>query len=153
MISPMPTVVRPAMKAFLTAVTLTLLLAACAGQPQTPLTLEQRLAALALQQGPEVHSISRFMISDWQYLDERHIIISTSPRSHYLISFAFVCTELNFASAIHFTTTGESLTVMDKIYTRDTRPLDCPIRSIHRLEPLTTAPADDDAQPSAPAQP
>lgn len=115
-----------------------LLLSACASKGLAPLTLEQKLARKGLQQGESIDRINRFVISGWQYIDDRHMLISGVGHNRYLLTFALICDEAAFAGEIGFShTIGNSLTTMDKIVIKHAEPpATCPIRSIHKLEPL-----------------
>jgi hypothetical protein len=119
------------------------LLAACAGQPyrDESLPLEERLAALGFRQGEAVDSIPRFNINGWQYLDNRHITLDSGVGRTFLIVFTTPCYNLNANNRIGYSTTGGSLTRLDKIISTDNgMPQACLISDIYRLEKLSKSP-------------
>ncbi|WP_313517325.1 DUF6491 family protein [Pseudomonas sp.] len=119
------------------------LLAACAGQPYLyeSLLLEDRLAQLGLRQGEAVDSILGFNIDGWQYLDSHHITLDSGAGRNFLIVFTTPCYNLNANNRIGYSTTGGSLTRLDKIISTDNgMPQACLIADIYRLKKLSKSP-------------
>lgn len=115
------------------------LLAACARQPylDESLPLEDRLAQLGLRQGEAVDSILGFNINGWQYLDSHHITLDSGVGRNFLIVFTNPCYNLKANNRIGYSTTGGSLTRLDKIISVDNgMPQACLVGDIYRLEKI-----------------
>jgi len=115
------------------------LLAACASPPYDDESrpLEERLALLGFRQGEAVDSILGFNVSGWQYLDDHHITLESGVGRNFLIVFSRPCYNLRANNRIGYSTTGGSLTRLDKIVSVDNgMPQACLIGDIYRLEKL-----------------
>ncbi|MCQ4272654.1 MULTISPECIES: DUF6491 family protein [Pseudomonas] len=119
-----------------------LLLAACAQQPyrDESLPLDERLALLGFRQGEATDSILAFNVSGWQHLDSRHITLESGIGRNFLIVFSNPCYNLESGNRIGYSTTGGSLTRLDRIVAVDNgMPQSCLIGDIYRLEKLPKA--------------
>jgi len=106
------------------------LLAACARQPylDESLPLEDRLAQLGLRQGEAVDSILEVA---------PHITLDSGVGRNFLIAFTNPCYNLKANNRIGYSTTGGSLTRLDKIISVDNgMPQACLVGDIYRLEKI-----------------
>lgn len=105
-----------------------------------PPSLDQLLAAKGYQQGQPVKSIHNYQVTDWAYLDDQHLVLSTTPARNYLITLASPCVGLAFAPAIGFSSTVGDLTPLDKLVLQgDAVKTPCPIRQINQLNRINKA--------------
>jgi len=102
-----------------------------------PPSVDQLLAAKGFQQGQVVKSIRNYEITNWVYLDDQHLVLSTSPTRDYLITLSWPCQGLAVASGIGFSSTVGDLTPFDKLVIYgDVVKTQCPLRQINRLDQI-----------------
>ena len=92
-------------------------LAACS-TPDKGQTIEQQLAERKYTLGGYVDRVEDYRITGWNSVDNRHVIIHSSPTRSYLITLRMPCYNLNTAETIAFSTTVGSMTHHDKIAVR-----------------------------------
>ena len=136
------------MSRFLMITVTAVLLAACASQPSTDLSLKpsgQMTLADKLKaknyviEGP-ANRISNFRLSGWNYVDDYHVILTAGVKNHYLVTLRSYCYNLDGAFRIGFTNTIGSLTTSDSLLVEGPggRADRCAIRSIDRLSKVET---------------
>ncbi len=130
------------LRSFLALTAMAIALCACAASPDMPRTLAQKLETRNLTVGEQVNRIRNYRLNSWNYLDDRHVILSVGASDQYLVSLRNSCRELSSATHIAFTTTVGSLSVHDKLLV--TSPggyIDrCFIESLNRLEKGSSKP-------------
>lgn len=111
-----------------------LLTGTAASADGTP-TLESRLSKLGYAQGEPVKSISNYRVDAWNYIDDKHVMISTGVSRRALLTLQSACPDLSGAEHIGFSSTGQQLTTFDKIVVRGAGGFrrDCQINEIHEL--------------------
>ena len=92
-------------------------LAAC-GTTDNGQTIEQQLAERKYTLGGYVDRVEDYRIMGWNSLDNRHVIIQSSPKRSYLVTLRQPCYNLDTAETIAFSTTVGSMTRHDKIAVR-----------------------------------
>lgn len=93
-------------------------LSACGGTPDQELTLDQKLDKRKYTLGKTVDRVQDYRISGWNSMDDRHVIIHTSPTRSYLVTLRSPCRNLDTAETLAFSTTVGSLTRHDKLLVR-----------------------------------
>ena len=112
-----------------------LLLSACASKDVS----EERKASvyhnyIEQEALPELKQIFAFKFHSWRSLDNKHLIISTTPRQPYLITLRMSCYSLNFANRIAVNHRGSTLDAgFDSIYVPDLQKQECLIKKIYKL--------------------
>lgn len=111
------------------------LLAACASSPEQ--TTTEQLRERGYEKAERIERIKNYRVSNWSYVDDRHVIFGAGPRDNYLISLTADCSDLRTAEQIGFTTTTTDVTVFDQLVVKTTiGPRKCPIESLHALRKL-----------------
>ena len=79
--------------------------------------------------------ITSFRLQNYISLDNRHLIISTTPTKSYLISLMSYCTDLQYASRINIKRSIASVLSVkfDAIVVPEIQNEKCYIKSIHQL--------------------
>lgn len=97
--------------------------------------LESRLSKLGYTQGEPVKSISNYRVDSWNYIDDKHVMISTGVSSRVLLTLLSTCPDLSSAEHIGFSSTANQLTTFDRIVVRGAGGIrhDCQITEIHQL--------------------
>lgn len=119
--------------------TLMVLIAGCAGQGGTsarsePETLDQRLASLGYQGRTEVKDIKNYQLNGWNVVNNQAIVIKSSPKRHYLLTFARRCQDLTSAETLRIDSSANVVTRFDKVVVRSTGMNNhCPIEGIFEL--------------------
>ncbi len=123
-------------KLFVTAL-MSLLLVACSSGPiKSVENLDQRLSEMGYESRKSVTRISNYRIHGWRHVTDRAAMISTSPKKHYLITFAITCPELRTANAIAVKTGLSTLTRHDQIIVRSSPGVRrCQIDDLFELVP------------------
>ena len=100
--------------------------------------LQQKLTRLGYQSGESVDRIENYRVDGWNYLDDRHIMISAGPSRRFLIELMTNCQNLSTTERIAFTTTVQRLTRFDSLIVRGPGGItqNCPIRDMHELTPI-----------------
>lgn len=80
--------------------------------------MDQQLEKRKYTLGKTVDRIEDYRISGWNSMDDRHVIIHTSPTRSYLITLSSPCRNLLSAENLAFSTTVGSLTRHDKLLVR-----------------------------------
>lgn len=93
-------------------------LEACGGTPDGELSLDQQLAKKKYTLGKTVDRVHDYSISGWNSVDDRHVIIHTSPTRSYLVTLRSPCRNLDTAETLAFSTTVGNLTRHDKLLVR-----------------------------------
>jgi len=93
-------------------------LSACSASPDGELSLDQQLYKKKYTLGKTVDRIENYRISGWNSMDDRHVIIHTSPTRSYLVTLSSPCRNLDTAENLAFSTTVGSLTRHDKLMVR-----------------------------------
>ena len=83
-----------------TAMVFGLVITGCAGQPNQPLTLDEKLAKKGFSDRHEVKSIQNFQIKGWHRLDNNAITVEASRKRDYLITFTHSCQGLRGSPVI-----------------------------------------------------
>ena len=125
---------------------LTMLFAsACSNLHERPLTLEEHLQKRELTKDEPVKRINRFMLSNYHYIDARHMIVHVGVSRQYLLEFAFDCHDLEHAQVIEVQAQGPGLSTLDKMSARSASgsQVRCPIKTIYPLLPADTANSKD----------
>lgn len=114
------------------------LAAGCAASDSTEseLPYEQRLAQMGYRQVGPVDEVLTHMISGWEPIDKRHMLLRGGPGRAYAIAFSRPCRDLTFGSRIGYSATLGRLTPLDHITVSQSPgiPELCQIESLHRLE-------------------
>ncbi len=114
------------------------LLGACAGKTaKDPARMHMYEDYIAAEELPALDKINAFRFHGWNSLDNRHLIVSTSVRSAYLLSLDIACTELPFANNIRINQSISSVLSarFDSITVPGRMPQKCRIKTIHALTP------------------
>ena len=117
--------------------TLIFLIAGCAGQgekrPQSE-TLDQRLASMGYEGRTEIKSIKNYQLNGWNVVNNQAIVIKSSPKRHYLLTFARRCQNLTTAETLRIDSSANVVTRFDKIVVRSTgMNNNCPIEGTYEL--------------------
>lgn len=119
-----------------------LMVSACAAEPATGPSLEQRLAKRGYQTGDTVQSVQNYSVDGWNYVDDQHIIVNAGPSRDYLVSLTAPCIELGQVEHIAFTSTNTALTPFDELLVhRNGIDQRCPIGELRQLRRLPSKPA------------
>lgn len=112
---------------------LSVFLAACTSSP--PQSIDKRLADRGYTLGEGEQSIPRFRVSNWNYLDERHLIVRSGVRDHFMIELMQPCFGLDSAFGIGFATPTSRVDRFGSILVRgiDGRRERCRIQNIYSL--------------------
>jgi hypothetical protein len=124
------------MRRILPLLFLSVLLAACASDPQQQTTLAEKLAAKGYVLGQQVGSVRDWNLNGWTYVDDRHFIMHSGVRDRYLVTLRNRSFELNGAINIAFSTTVGSLTDKDRVIVRGAGDFQESylIESLHQLQ-------------------
>ncbi|WP_373077723.1 DUF6491 family protein [Zhongshania sp.] len=110
-------------------------LVACAVVKDEP-ALDERLAEYGYRPGESVDGVADYQVSDWQYLDDRHLIFSNSNAEHYLLSLRKNCTALRSAEQLAFKPISGTLTRIDDVVVSNSEELaHCEIETISNVYP------------------
>jgi len=113
------------------------LIAACTGQGRTSAqseTLEQRLAVMGYIGRTEVKSINNYKLNGWNVVNKQAIVIKSSPKQHYLLTFARRCQDLSTTEALRIDSSTNVVTRFDKIVVGPSGMHNhCPIDRIYEL--------------------
>ena len=108
----------------------------CAGSPtqSSPAKslYEDYIAGQNLEALPRINA---FKFRGWRSLDNRHLIINTSPKKPYLITLQSACTELNYSHGIAINHSGTNIlyTGSDSITVPGSPEQKCFIKAIYAL--------------------
>ena len=91
----------------------------------------------------EIKRLSNFRLNGWNYVDNYHVIIKSSPTRNYLIRFRSTCNDLRHATSIGFKTALGSISRGDKMIIQDMGNWlrDCRVDTIFEL---TRKPREED---------
>ena len=95
-----------------------LFLVACTTTPPTDVDVDVRLEELGYHAGQAVTRISNYRLHSWKVVTAKAMILSTTPKHHYLVTFSSSCPELRSATAIAVRSGLRSLTRHDQIIVR-----------------------------------
>ncbi|MDF1691841.1 MAG: DUF6491 family protein [Zhongshania sp.] len=96
--------------------------------------LDERLAESGYRPGESIDRISSYRISDWTYLDDRHLIFSNGISEHYLVSLNRPCADLRGSQQLAFKTRTNILTRFDEVLVpSDGLPIRCGIEAISKV--------------------
>ncbi len=110
-------------------------LIACAMVKDEP-ALDERLAEYGYRPGESVDGVADYQVSDWQYLDDRHLIFSNSNAEHYLLSLRKNCAALRSAEQLAFKPISDALTRVDDVIASSSEALShCAIETISKVYP------------------
>lgn len=113
------------------------LLGAGCTTPDTPTTLEGKLARHGFAQGEPIRELKNYRIDGWHYLDSEHLIFSAGPSGDYMVTLSHRCSDLRAVEDIAFTSTNNNLTAFEKVVmATPTGRRDCQIKSLHTLNKL-----------------
>ncbi len=124
------------MKVFFIPFILLLVISGCS---TTGMSAQEKTAAylnfIEAEQLESIDKIRSFRFSGWQSLNNRFLIITTSPRRKYLIGVSSHCSDLKFSQAIILNQSiSTSLsTRFDSISMLDTPQLKCFIKKIYPI--------------------
>lgn len=111
-----------------------LIVGACASRPQQSDNWQATLARQGYEIVETVEDIRDYRINGWNRIDDQRVIFDAGPSRDYLITLTIPCRNLRSAEIVGFTSTGTSVTNLDKLVVRANGFTDqCPIRSIQRL--------------------
>ena len=97
--------------------------------------LQLRLLDMGYRNAEQVKDFHLFRMNGWSYVDKSHILISRSPKRHYMLRLKRSCYGLNFALSIGLKTTLSRVTKFDKVVVYDSHiPNYCYIDSIYKVE-------------------
>ncbi|MCB1671367.1 MAG: DUF6491 family protein [Gammaproteobacteria bacterium] len=121
----------------LATLTLTMILAGCAGDYERP-DIRERLLGMGLEMGESDVNIPRYRVNGWNSIDDYNLIITAGVNDRYLVELGTPCQGLRSAFYVGFTTPDFGLGRFDNILVRgmDRRPERCPITNITRLYPI-----------------
>ncbi|WP_444996151.1 DUF6491 family protein [Aliikangiella sp. IMCC44359] len=82
-----------------------------------------------------VNKILLFKLHGWRYLDQKHLILETSPNKPYLLTLKSRCSELKFAHAIatKHSVKGSLSINFDAVYVPEFEQKKCYISTIHKM--------------------
>jgi hypothetical protein len=86
--------------------------------------------------GAPAQEILNYKVDGWNYLDSRHLTVTTGPSERYLITLKTRCPDLGSVETVGFSNTVDRLTRFDKVIVRGAGGIqqDCFIDTIHKLE-------------------
>jgi Family of unknown function (DUF6491) len=103
-----------------------LALSACAHQPKAKLNYQ----AFAK---PPIRSMQFFRLHSWQSIDDRQLIVETTPKKAYLLTLFSPCRELDFAITIGLTSFGNTVSAgFDRVVVQNDPS--CRIKTIQPLD-------------------
>tara|TARA_R110001592_G_scaffold97408_2_gene279003 strand:+ start:4056 stop:4448 length:393 start_codon:yes stop_codon:yes gene_type:complete len=109
-------------------------LLACTAVIEDAKGLDERLAEYGYRPGQNVDQIQSYQITDWTYLDSRHLMFSNGLTEHYLISLQGPCAALRGSEILLFKTRTNSLSKFDELVVpEDGVAKHCSIESMSRL--------------------
>ncbi|WDE07440.1 hypothetical protein SG34_011425 [Thalassomonas viridans] len=123
------------MKKIFFAVSLTAMLSACAAT--STMTAQEKDAAyldyIAEHQLESVDKVRSFTFKDWQSLSDKHLLVSTSLKKHYLLGLKHSCADLKFSQGIAVNRTSNSslMAKFDSVTALRAPEIKCYIKSIH----------------------
>lgn len=118
----------------LAAVASLVLVTGCAQSARKSENWQATLARQGYEVAETVDEIRDYRINGWNRLDDQRVIFDAGPSRDFLITLTRPCRNLRSAEIIGFTSTGTSVTNLDKLVARSNGFTDnCPIRSIQRL--------------------
>jgi hypothetical protein len=98
--------------------------------------LDERLAEYGYRPGESVEAVDDYQVTDWQYLDDRHLIFSNNNAEHYLLSLRKNCTALRSAEQLAFKPISDALTRIDDVIASNSEALNrCAIETISMVYP------------------
>ncbi|MFT4920288.1 MAG: hypothetical protein ACI8RU_002923 [Zhongshania aliphaticivorans] len=98
--------------------------------------LDERLAEYGYRPGESVEAVDDYQVTDWQYLDDRHLIFSNNNAEHYLLSLRKNCTALRSAEQLAFKPISDALTRIDDVIASNSEMLSrCAIETISMVYP------------------
>lgn len=116
------------MKQIVMLVLTTLLASACAGGPSRN-TDDEAIAYLDYA-GEPVRSFTSFRLQSWRPLSRNQLVLWTGVNEAYLVRVWDSCPDLQFANAIHVSSTGSQITTFDHVDVGRDR---CPISQIRPI--------------------
>ena len=117
------------MKKFLLVILAALLASACAGGLRRD-TSGEKLAYLDYA-GEPVRGFTSFRLQSWQPLSRNRLVLWAGVNEAYLVTIWDGCPDLQFANAIHVSSTGSQITTFDHVNVgRD----HCPISEIRPID-------------------
>jgi hypothetical protein len=98
--------------------------------------LDERLAEYGYRPGESVEAVDDYQVTDWKYLDDRHLIFSNNNAEHYLLSLRKNCTALRSAEQLAFKPISDALTRIDDVIASNSEALNrCAIETISMVYP------------------
>ena len=98
--------------------------------------LDERLAEYGYRPGESVDSVDSYQVSDWEYLDDRHLVFSNGEAEHYLLSLRANCSALRSAEKLEFKPISDALTRVDDVIVSNSEALArCTIETISKVYP------------------
>lgn len=106
-------------------------------------SLDDQLLGLGYGERKKTLRIANFRTQNWRYVNDQALVISTSPRKNFLVTFASRCAETKSARAIGIDANGTTLTRHDKILVRNSAGTRrCQIQGLFKLKKANEAPHD-----------
>jgi hypothetical protein len=94
------------------------------------------LAEYGYRPGESVEAVDDYQVTDWQYLDDRHLIFSNNNAEHYLLSLRKNCIALRSAEQLAFKPISDALTRIDDVIASNSEALNrCAIETISMVYP------------------
>jgi hypothetical protein len=97
---------------------LVLLVSACTTQPPMEVSVEEKLAKLGYELGPQVKHINNFRINGWNIVDRSNVIIFVSASHSYLVTTRLPCDGFQDTEHLNYSVTVGKLTDRDKLLVR-----------------------------------
>ena len=112
-------------------------------EPKEKVSLDDQLLGMGYGERKKTLRIANFKAQGWLYVNDQAVIISTSPRKKFLITFASRCAETKNARAIGVEANGATLTRHDKILVKNSVGVRrCQIQDMFKLKKANEEPRD-----------
>jgi hypothetical protein len=95
-----------------------LLAGACTTNPPMDVPVEEKLAKLGYELGPQVKHINNFRINGWNIVDRSNVIVFVSASHSYLVTTRLPCDGFQDTEHLNYSVTAGKLTDRDKLLVR-----------------------------------